>query len=233
MKGKPDAALGRQVVARLRRMYPDAGCELHHGNALQLLVATILSAQCTDERVNRVTPALFRKYPDAAAYAGATAAELEADIRSTGFFRNKARSLMGLGRELCARFGGEVPRTMDELVTLPGVGRKTANVLLATIHGDPSIIVDTHVKRLAGRLGLSQDEDPEQIERDLWGVLPRKDWTFSSQALIWHGRRVCHARHPACAGCALADVCPSAELPAAAGRKPARKVRARSPRPSR
>lgn len=226
------AAVGRQlrsrsraIVAALRRAYPQVGTELAHGNALELLVATILSAQCTDERVNRVTPELFRRYPDARAYARAAAAELEETIRSTGFFRAKARSLMGLGRELADRFGGEVPRAMDELVSLPGVGRKTANVVRGQVFGDPALVVDTHVKRLAGRLGLTRSSDPEEIERDLGEVLATGDWTFATSALILHGRRVCHARTPRCPECSLASLCPSAAIAEESRPAPAAKRR--------
>jgi len=195
-------------VRALRGLYPDADCALEHSGPLELLVATILSAQCTDERVNRVTPELFRRFPDAAAYAGADPAELEELIRSTGFFRNKARSLIGLGAALEERHAGEVPARMDDLVRLPGVGRKTANVLLGTWFGEPAIFVDTHVTRLAGRLGWSGHRDPLKIEIDLQRLLPREDWTFTAHALIWHGRRVCKARRPDCAACALRPDCP-------------------------
>jgi len=197
-----------RVVRALRRIYPDADCALDHSDALQLLVATVLSAQCTDERVNQVTPTLFRRFPDASAYAAADPAELEQLIRPTGFFRNKARSLVGLGAALTATHGGRVPARMEELVELPGVGRKTANVLLGTWFGRPAIFVDTHVARLAGRLGWTTRRDPVKIELDLQRILPREDWTFTAHALIWHGRRVCKARKPACASCALRPDCP-------------------------
>lgn len=196
------------IVRGLRRLYRDADCALHHDDAYQLLVATILSAQCTDERVNLVTPELFRRYPDPAALAVSDSAELEERIRSTGFFRNKARSLLGLGQVLVERHGGEVPRTMEELVELPGVGRKTANVLLGTWFGKPAIPVDTHVTRLAGRLELTREKDAVKIERDLQRLLPERDWTFASHALIWHGRQVCKARSPQCDNCSLAADCP-------------------------
>ena len=202
-----NARAGR-IVRGLRRLYADADCALHHESALQLLVATILSAQCTDERVNQVTPALFRAYPDARAYADADAAELEDAIRTTGFFRNKTRSLMGLGRALVEKHGAEVPDTMEQLTKLPGVGRKTANVLLGTWFGVPGITVDTHVKRLSNRLALTSQSDPVKIEFELMEVLPKKDWTFASHALIWHGRRVCKARAPACELCGLRPDCP-------------------------
>lgn len=201
------ARAGR-IVRGLRRLYPDADCALEHSDSLQLLVATILSAQCTDQRVNQVTPALFRSYPDAAAYAAADPAELEERIRPTGFFRNKARSLIGLGCALVDRHGGQVPGHIEALVALPGVGRKTANVILGTWFGQQAITVDTHVARLANRLELSPEQDPVKIELDLQQLLPTDAWTFSSHALIWHGRRVCHARRPACEHCGLRPDCP-------------------------
>jgi len=199
---------GRKLVRELARLYGDADCAQDHTCALELLVATILSAQCTDERVNRVTPKLFRRYPTAQDYAEADASEMEEHIRSTGFFRNKARSLMGLGRALVEEHDGKVPATMEALVRLPGVGRKTANVLLGTWFGTPSIPVDTHVTRLSGRLGLTDEKDPVKIEFALQEVFPKKDWTFSSHALIWHGRRVCKARNPECDTCSLRGDCP-------------------------
>ena len=198
----------RRIVARLKKLYPDADTELGHKSALQLLVATILSAQCTDERVNQVTPALFRRYRKAADFASADTAELETLIHSTGFFRNKARSIIGLGRALVTDHGGKVPETMEELVRLPGVGRKTANVLLGAWFRRPAIPVDTHVARVAGRLELTRATDPVKIELDLQGILPERDWTFTSSALIWHGRRTCFARKPACDRCALRPDCP-------------------------
>jgi len=198
----------RRIVRTLHRLYPDADCSLHHRSALELLVATILSAQCTDERVNQVTPALFRKYREAADFARAEPTELEVMIRSTGFFRNKAKSLIALGRELNDKHGGKVPDRLDDLVGLPGIGRKTANVVLGTWFGIPGITVDTHVARLAGRLGLTTRTDPVKIERDLMELIPEKDWTFGSHALIWHGRRVCKARGPLCGPCGLARDCP-------------------------
>lgn len=199
----------RRLVRGLARLHPDADCALRHQSALQLLMATILSAQCTDERVNQVTPALFRRYPDAGSLAAAETAELEELIRTTGFFRNKARSLAGLGRALVEHHDGEVPDTMETLVELPGVGRKTANVILGTWFGKPAITVDTHVTRLANRMELTaHPKDAVKIERDLQEVLPRKDWTATSHRLIWHGRRICKARNPDCDGCALARDCP-------------------------
>ncbi len=208
---KPTPALKRRamrIVAGLHALYPDATCALTHGNALQLLVATILSAQCTDEMVNQVTPALFPAYPDARSLAEADTAAVEAIIRPTGFFRNKARSLIGLGQALVARHGGRVPDTMEELVELPGVGRKTANVVLGTWFGKPAIPVDTHVTRLCGRLELTPQTDPVRIEQDLMVLLPPEEWTFFSHALIWHGRRVCKALRPQCAECGLRKDCP-------------------------
>jgi endonuclease-3 len=206
-------ARAARLVDGLRRLHGGAGCALSHRSPLELLVATILSAQCTDERVNRVTPELFRRYPSAADWAGADPAELEERIRPTGFFRNKARSLIGLGRALVRDHGGEVPDAMDALVTLPGVGRKTANVLLGTWFGKPAIPVDTHVTRLAGRMGLTAERDPVKIELALQRLLPEKDWTFASHALIWHGRLVCKARSPACEACGLRADCPYPRSP--------------------
>ncbi|HET9298742.1 MAG TPA: endonuclease III [Candidatus Polarisedimenticolaceae bacterium] len=208
---KPTPALKRRaarIVAGLHALYPDATCALTHGNALQLLMATILSAQCTDEMVNQVTPALFRAYPDARALAEADTAAMEDLIRRTGFFRNKARSLIGLGQALVARHGGRVPDTMEDLVELPGVGRKTANVVLGTWFGKPAIPVDTHVTRLCGRLELTEETDPVRIEQDLMVLLPPEEWTFFSHALIWHGRKVCKARYPQCTACGLRKDCP-------------------------
>ncbi len=199
----------RRIVGALRSLHPDTECALHHRSALELLVATILSAQCTDERVNQVTPELFRRYPTARAYAEADPTEIEIAIRPTGFFRNKARSLIGLGRALIERVDGAVPDSMEELIRLPGVGRKTANVVLGTWFGQPAIPVDTHVTRLSGRLGLSAATDPARIEFDLQALLAREDWTFFSHALIWHGRRVCGARLPDCAHCGLRPECPA------------------------
>ncbi|HJQ98288.1 MAG TPA: endonuclease III [Candidatus Polarisedimenticolaceae bacterium] len=198
----------QRIEHRLKKLYPDSQTELKHKSALQLLVATILSAQCTDERVNQVTPALFRRYKTAADFASADPPELEALIRPTGFFRNKAKSVMGLGKALVADHKGKVPDRMEDLVKLPGVGRKTANVLLGSWFGRPAIPVDTHVIRVSGRLALTRSTDPVEIEQDLAAILPERDWTFTSSALIWHGRRVCYARNPACERCALLADCP-------------------------
>ncbi|HSM14358.1 MAG TPA: endonuclease III [Thermoanaerobaculia bacterium] len=202
-----------EILGRLRSEYPDAHCALDHRDPLELLVATILSAQCTDARVNQVTPELFRRFPRARDYAEAGLDELERLIQSTGFFRNKARSLQGLGAALVERHGGEVPSTMEELVELPGVGRKTANVVLGNAFGiDEGIVVDTHVGRLARRLALTREEDPVRVERDLVELFPRAAWTLLAHLLISHGRAVCRAPRPRCAQCVLADLCPSAEL---------------------
>ena len=204
-----------RLLAGLRELYPDAECALSHRSAYELLAATILSAQCTDERVNLVTPDLFRRYPDPAAMAEAEQSDVEAAIRSTGFFRNKAKGLIGMSRRVCGEYGGRVPDTMDELLPLAGVARKTANCVLGTWFGhNEGIVVDTHVGRLALRLRLltsaRDDKDAVKIERDLMSLFPRESWTYLSHALIQHGRRVCKARKPACESCTLADGCPSA-----------------------
>ncbi|MGH9339760.1 MAG: endonuclease III [Acidobacteriota bacterium] len=199
----------REIVERLGAEYPDAECALKHQNPYQLLVATILSAQCTDARVNQVTPDLFRKYPDAHALAQSDEGELQEMIRTTGFFRNKARSLRGAARKMVDEFGGQVPQSMDELLQLPGVARKTANVVLGTAFGIPSgVVVDTHVKRLAGRLGLTERTDPAKIEKDLMRQLPEQEWINFSHRLIHHGRGICKAQKPQCNRCLLADLCP-------------------------
>jgi endonuclease-3 len=227
MKQKnPLQTRARRITRELARLYPDAHCALVHETPLQLLVATILSAQCTDARVNMVTPALFKRYPDAAAYANADRKELERLIQSTGFFRNKARNIMSCCQQLVEKHGGEVPRTMEELVPLPGVGRKTANVILGNAFDTPGIPVDTHVGRLCRRMGLTTHTDPVKVERDLMALVPKKDWTRSTSVhanharrsldgwtmfahrVIFHGRQVCHARKPDCVGCALAKLCP-------------------------
>ncbi len=201
----------RDIERLLRKEYPDATCELDHRNALELAVATILSAQCTDKRVNIVTPALFARFPDARSLAGASQEEVEELIKSTGFFRNKAKSVIGMAKALVAHHGGEVPRTMDELVVLPGIGRKTANVILGNAFGlNEGIVVDTHVARLSARLGLTRETDPVKIEHALMPLFPRESWTLLSHLLIWHGRRVCDAKKPRCAECVLRRICPSA-----------------------
>ena len=202
-----------EILQRLEEEYPDACCALEHRTPLQLLVATILSAQCTDKRVNMVTPALFERFPDAASFAAADMAELEEMIRTTGFYRNKAKSLQGLGQALQSDYDGEVPATMKELSSLPGVGRKTANVVLGNAFGiDEGIVVDTHVGRLSNRLGLTEQKNPEKIESDLMSLVPKDTWTLWAHLLIFHGRQVCKARKPACADCVLLDLCPSAEI---------------------
>ncbi len=213
-KGRGAAAVAERakiLLKRLRREYPDAHTELAHQGAFQLLVATILSAQTTDVGVNRVTPVLFTRYPTAAALAAADPPELERIIKSTGFFRSKARSLIGMASALVDRFQGAVPETMEALVTLPGVGRKTANVVLGNAFGvNVGIVVDTHVARLSQRLGLTRQTDAARIEQDLMPLIPRRDWTLFAHLLIFHGRRVCVARKPRCDACVLNDVCPSA-----------------------
>ena len=202
-----------EILTRLMAAYPDARCALEHRNAFELLCATILSAQCTDARVNLVTPALFARYPTPAALARATPADVEAIIKSTGFFRNKTKSLIGMARALVADHGGEVPRTMEELRVLPGVGRKTANVILGNAYGiNEGITVDTHVTRLSRLLGLTRHDDPVKIEQDLMALVPRDHWGLISHLLIFHGRQVCIARRPRCADCVLSDICPSSTV---------------------
>jgi endonuclease III len=202
-----------EYYRRLRAAYPDAHCALDHANPYQLLVATILSAQCTDKRVNIVTPELFRRYPSAPALADAEREELEERIRSTGFFRSKAKSLMGMARALVERHGGRVPDTMEELTKLPGVGRKTANVILGNAFDrNEGIVVDTHVTRLANRLGLTRETDPVKIEAALMPLFPREQWTMLSHLLIEHGRQICVARVPRCEQCVLNDICPSSRV---------------------
>lgn len=203
----------RKILAGLERAYPNATCALHHRNALELLVATILSAQSTDARVNTVTPALFAKYRTAADYASADPKVLEQEIRSTGFFRNKTKAIIGMAQALVERHGGRVPDTMDALVQLPGVGRKTANVVLGTWFGkNEGIVVDTHVQRIARLLGLTAERQPEKIERDLMTLVPRDQWTWFAHALILHGRRVCVARRPKCEECVVNRWCPSSRV---------------------
>jgi endonuclease III len=200
------------ILTGLKRAYPDATCELNHSTALELLIATILSAQCTDERVNIVTRELFRKYRKPGDYVAVAAAELEQDIRPTGFFRNKAKNVQGACRMIIERFGGRVPGTMEELLELPGVARKTANVVLGVVFGKAEgIVVDTHVLRLSGRLGLADSEVPEKVERELLKVIPRDRWIPFSHQMILHGRRVCKARTPECPVCPLIEVCESAD----------------------
>jgi len=217
----PLRARARRVVRLLARTYPDARCSLDHANPLQLLVATILSAQCTDVRVNQVTPALFARFPDARAFARAEPSELETAIQSTGFFRNKARSIIGCCRKLVADHGGQVPATMEELCRLPGVGRKTANVILGSAHGVPGITVDTHVGRVSRRLGLSTATDPEKVERDLMRLIPATEWTAFSHRMIYHGRQLCQARKPRCVECRLARLCPQIGVQTAGPGRPA------------
>ena len=201
------------LLRLLRKEYPAARCSLDHNSPLELLVATILSAQCTDERVNAVTAGLFRKYRTWEDYASAPEGELEREIHSTGFFRNKAKSIRGACRQIGERHGGAVPRTMDELLALPGVARKTANVVLGNAYQIPSgVVVDTHVSRLSDRLGLSRERTPEKIERDLTALVPRADWIAFPHLLIAHGRKVCKSRNPACGECVLASLCPSAGI---------------------
>ncbi|MBV1853415.1 endonuclease III [Catellatospora sp. NEAU-YM18] len=197
------------MARELALIHPDAHCELDFTTPLELAVATILSAQCTDVRVNLTTPALFAKYRTAADYAGADRVELEEMIRPTGFFRNKTESLMGLGRGLVERFDGEVPSTLEQLVTLPGIGRKTANVVLGNAFGKPGITVDTHFQRLVNRWGWTDESDPVKIEHAVGALVEKRDWTMLSHRVIFHGRRVCHARKPACGACPLAPMCPS------------------------
>ncbi len=200
--------MGRILAAT----YPDAHCELDFDTPYQLLVATILSAQCTDARVNQVTPQVFDAYPDPAALAGADRSELEAMIASTGFFRAKSASLQGMASGLVQHHGGEVPRRMEDLVRLPGVGRKTANVVLGNAFGVPGLTVDTHFGRLSRRFGWTTHEDPEKVEADVCSLFPRRDWTMLSHRMIWHGRRICHSRRPACGVCPLLSLCPSAGI---------------------
>jgi endonuclease-3 len=199
----------RRINRELALLYPDARCELNFTSPLELLVATILSAQTTDKQVNLVTPVLFACYRSASDYAAADRAEMEKIIQSTGFFRAKTNSLIGLGQALCDRYGGEVPGKLADLVTLPGVGRKTANVVLGNAFGVPGITVDTHFSRLARRFGWTVQTDPVKIEQEVGALIPRSEWTILSHRLIWHGRRVCHARKPACGACGIARLCPS------------------------
>jgi endonuclease-3 len=211
---KPETRLARvrrarQMARILAETYPDAHCELDFASPFQLLVATVLSAQTTDVRVNLTTPELFAKYPGPDDLAAANPGDVELILRPTGFFRAKTKSVIALSAALCDRFGGEVPRTMAELVTLPGVGRKTANVVLGNAFGVPGLTVDTHFSRLSRRFGWTAQTDPDTIEQEVGALIPRVQWTFLSHCLIWHGRRVCHARKPACGACPVASLCPS------------------------
>ena len=210
----------RRINRELAMLYPDAHCELDFSTPLELLIATILSAQCTDKRVNMVTPVLFARYRSAADYASADREEVEKIIQSTGFFRAKTTSLIGLGQALCDRFGGEVPATLRDLVTLPGVGRKTANVVLGNAFGVPGITVDTHFGRLSRRFGWTTQTDPDKIESEVGSLIPRAEWTMLSHRLIWHGRRVCHARRPACGACAPARAAPGGRAGRSQSRDP-------------
>ncbi len=206
-----EARRRERIMAGLDALYPNAECELDYKNPFQLLAAVILSAQCTDKRVNMVTPNLFARFPDAAAMAEADPVELQEIIKSTGFYRNKTKSLIGMSRAIMEDFDGRVPASMDELLTLPGVARKTANVILGTaFHKNEGFVVDTHIGRLSGRLGFTRETDPVKVERDLCAIFPREKWTQLGHQLIWHGRRVCFARKPDCAACALQPDCPSA-----------------------
>ena len=196
------------ILAKLDEAYGNATCELRHENAFQLLISTILSAQCTDVRVNQVAETLYKKYPDAKAFAYATPSDLEQVIRPTGFFRNKTKSVMGASKAILENFGGQVPRTMEELLTLPGVARKTGNVVLGTAYGIAiGVVVDTHVLRLSNRLDLTRNEDPKKVEEDLMKIIPREKWIQFSHQLIWHGRRVCQARKPKCIECNMESLC--------------------------
>ena len=218
MSDSPTPAYVTEVIARLRRAHPDAHCALDYETPLQLLAAVILSAQCTDERVNLTTPALFARYPTAEALAAADPAELEAIVRPTGFYRNKARFLRQAAARLLAEYGGEVPPQMDALLSLPGVARKTANVVRGEIYGlADGITVDTHVKRLSARLGLTTKTDPVKVERDLMAVIPRESWIEIAHLLIWHGRRVCTARKPDCPACPLNGIWPSSSVQRVSG----------------
>jgi endonuclease III len=225
VKSAPVAERARRVVTTLKRLYPGVRCALAYRNPFELYVATVLSAQCTDERVNQVTPELFARYPAAAALAAAPRAEIESLIRPTGFFRNKARSIQEGARRIAEAFAGVVPRTMEELLTVPGTGRKTANVILGCAFAIPGITVDTHVRRLATRLGWTRLEDPVKIEFELMEILPRRDWTPASLLLIQHGRRICTARKPRCPECAVLEWCPT-------GREMTRRPQSATPRPA-
>ena len=214
LRGSELKAHAAEIHQRLLELYPDAHCELSYRNPFELAVATILSAQCTDKRVNMVTPELFRRWPNADALSQAPREEIEEVVQSTGFFRNKAKSLSGFATQLMDNHGGEVPAVMEELVVLPGIGRKTANVVLGNAFGiNEGVVVDTHVQRLSNRFGLTRETDAVKVERALIPLFPRDSWTMLSHLMIWHGRRVCDARRPKCGVCTLADICPSAEIP--------------------
>jgi endonuclease III len=214
-RGTPDPTNPKRVAAILQKLdeaYPDATCELKHANPFQLLISTILSAQCTDVRVNQVTETLYKKYPNPDAFAYANPSELEQEIRPTGFFRNKTKSVMGASKAVVEKFGGEVPQSMAEILTLPGVARKTGNVVLGTAYGIASgVVVDTHVQRLANRLELTKNKEPKKIEHDLMKIIPQNKWIQFSHQLIWHGRRVCIARKPKCSICNLERICNSTD----------------------
>lgn len=230
----PRKRLAVDINRRLAKHYPDAKCSLDYTNAFELLIATILSAQSTDARVNIVTKSLFRKYPTPEAFANASQVEMETDVKQTGFFRNKAKAVIACSKALVEKHGGEVPRTMEELTALPGVGRKTANVVLSNAMNTPvGIVVDTHVTRVSGRLGLTSNADPEKIEQDLMPLLPRSEWTAFGHRIIYHGRETCIARKPNCPDCVVNDLCPSADLATADQPSPAasrgRSARAAAP----
>ncbi len=207
MKKEYEMKRVKEIIKILSRVIPDARIALNFSNPLELLIATILSAQCTDIKVNQVTVDLFKKYRSAKAFSEAPLAELEEDIRPTGFYRNKAKSIQKCSQELVTRFGGEVPKTLEDLVTLPGVGRKTANVVLGNVFGIPGIVVDTHVQRLSQRIGLTKNHDPVKIEFDLMKIVPQEEWTRFSNLLVWHGRRTCTAQKPLCQTCAVRKFC--------------------------
>jgi endonuclease-3 len=210
----------RATLEKLRAIHPDAHCELLHSDPFQLLCATVLSAQTTDVAVNRVTPKLFGRYPDARALGGAKPSDVERIVGSLGFFRQKTKALLGLSKQLTLEHGGQVPRTLAELVNLPGVGRKTANVVLGVAFGTPEgVVVDTHVQRISQRLGWTKNREPEKIEKDLCALIPREDWDLTSHLLIFHGRRICFAAKPNCEGCGVNDLCPSAFRAETIGRK--------------
>jgi endonuclease III len=232
VRSAPVAERARRVVSALKRLYPGVHCALEFRDPFQLYVATVLSAQCTDERVNLVTPALFARYPTPSALAAAPRAEVEAIVRPTGFFRNKSRSIQEGARRIAEAFAGEVPRTMEELLTVPGTGRKTANVILGCGFGVPGITVDTHVRRLATRLGWTRLEDPVKIEFELMEILPRRDWTRASLLLIQHGRRICPARKPRCPECTVLEWCPTGRraMPRPASRARAARAAGAPPR---